>query len=246
MFTQTTVGILKCRVRERTRSRSCSPDTVGSVTANTRVAPVTEAITGHPIPGGAVHDDPRMIPFLGDPSGFPADRGDQLARVFGRNAQPGMNHGTAAGLRYHPFAAEPLREIDGFLRAEPDAHTTAFAGNRVNGEPRPVRGLPVHSHRTEPAVRQARPAIGTMILANDRFMATEEVMAFLYLWQKDKVQIRRIHVTVRDDGPVGQNGEACRHAGLARPALAADDNELFHAGESFPGLFSAPPAPGFS
>ena len=46
LFTHTAVGILKWRVSSSTRSKSCNPESVGSVTTNTCVAPVTEAITG--------------------------------------------------------------------------------------------------------------------------------------------------------------------------------------------------------
>ena len=52
LLTQTKAGTLKCRASSSVRIRSCSPDIEGSVTITTAEAPVTEAMTEQPIPGG--------------------------------------------------------------------------------------------------------------------------------------------------------------------------------------------------
>ena len=52
LLTQTMAGTLKKAARSATRSMSCFPETVGSVTMSTPLAPPREAITGQPTPGG--------------------------------------------------------------------------------------------------------------------------------------------------------------------------------------------------
>ena len=52
LLTQTMLGTLKKAASSATRSMSCLPETVGSVTIRTAVAPPRDAITGQPIPGG--------------------------------------------------------------------------------------------------------------------------------------------------------------------------------------------------
>ena len=85
------------------------------------------------------------------------------------------------------------------------------------------------SAQPEPAVRQARAAAGAVILPDDRLVPAAELVAFLDPRRKDQVQVRRVHVAVGDDRPVGQHGKRRGQAGLARPALAADDDQFLHA-----------------
>jgi hypothetical protein len=82
-------------------------------------------------------------------------------------------------------------------------------------------------------MRQARSAAGAILGPDDRPMPAPELVAFPDPRRKDQVQIRRIHVTVDDNGPVGQNGERGNQAGLARPAFTADDDKFLHASLSF-------------
>ena len=110
LLTQTAAGISKCLARERTRSRSCSPETVGSVTASTREAPVTDAITGQPIPGGPSTRIRRL--FSRRCAGPPSAPWKPACRSSRRQAEPGMDHRAAPRIGDHPLAAEPLREID--------------------------------------------------------------------------------------------------------------------------------------
>jgi hypothetical protein len=118
--------------------------------------------------------------FFGNPSGLPADRGDQFAGVFRGDTKTGMDHGSAAGLRYHPFSAEALAKGNGFNRTEADADTASFAGSRINGEDSfPFRVL-FHGHGIEAAQFPANSAADTAILANDSLMPAPEYMPFLY------------------------------------------------------------------
>ena len=88
--------------------------------------------------------------------------------------------------------------------------------------------LAVHPHRIEPAVREARAATGAVLLTDDRLVTAAELMAFLDPRRKHQMQVGRVHVAVGDDRPIGQDGKGGGQTGLARPALAADDNELLH------------------
>ena len=61
--------------------------------------------------------------------------------------------------------------------------------------------------------------------------------------REDEVEVRRVDVRVRHDGPLGEDGERRRQARLSGPALPAHDDDLFHPLLLSPGVSRTSPPP---
>jgi len=178
---------------------------------------------------GAVHDDQGMPLLLGDATGLAAHHGDELARVLGRDAQPGVDHGPAPGLRDHPVPAGTVGKIDGLLRTEVRAHPAALAGYGVNTEGVPARSCLVPHDGIVPAQVLAGAAPGAVLLPDHGLAAADELVLRHDLRLQEQVHVRRVHVAVRYDRVLCQHGQRGSQAGLARTTLAADDDKLLYA-----------------
>jgi len=179
--------------------------------------------------GRPVGDDQRQAPLFRHAAGFLPDRGHQLAGVFCRGGQTGMDHGAATRLREHPFAAKPLRKIDGLCRAEPHAHAAPLAGDRIDL----IEGFAERTlhivNRVKAAQLGARPAASTGFAADHRFIPAPEIRFRDNLRRQHQMQVRRIHIAIGQHGASGrERREGGRHAGLAGAALAADDHTLLN------------------
>jgi len=115
LFTQTQAGIPKCRASASTRSKSCSPERVGSATMRTRFAPLKHAITGQPMPGG-----PSMRT-----SGHPASRATR--RASPRTAETSLPEFPWPGRR-RAWTIGPKRELE-------RNHSPVSAGSRRMASP---------------------------------------------------------------------------------------------------------------
>jgi hypothetical protein len=119
-------------------------------------------------------------------------------------------------------------EVNGIDRAEVNAYTASFTGDRVNCK-RGFAGLiTIHSDGIEPTSRQTGSASNTVLLADSRLLAATECTTVLYAGLKDKMQVSGIHVAVRKNLVFRKHGERRNDAGFASAALAAYDNDLFH------------------
>ena len=172
--------------------------------------------------------------FFGDRTRGLAHLGHQFARVFGRDAQSGVDQWTVAGVGDVTFTTFALGKIDGLQRAGAHADAAPFAGQRVNHVFGLASLIADGQDRSVTTKVQAASTAETILIANGGLVAGDEGIAPEDRGIQDQVQVRRIHVAIGQHLALGQRGE-CRHdAGLARPALAADDDQFFHDAASRP------------
>jgi len=132
----------------------------------------------------------------------------------------GVHHGTQTGIGNIPLPTGIFRKVNGLFRAKIDADPTAFTINRVDDK--------IVADGIEPAHINTQSALGTAIKRDHGGVAAGEIGFLTDVGLQQKMQIRRIHVRITQHLVLAQGGKACRQAGFACSALAADDNEFFH------------------
>jgi hypothetical protein len=160
-----------------------------------------------------------MTVFPGQTPRFTAHGGDQFPGILRGDPQSCMNHGSAAGLGHHPFAAQGFGEIDGLYGTETNTHPASLAGNRIDG----VRlAFTACSNCVEPAYFKAFPAADTIRRTDYRLVTAAEFMPFPDTRREDEMQIRGVHIAIGEHRKPGKNGKGGRNTRLAGPSLAAD------------------------
>ena len=97
-FTHIAVSTPRSRAKLITRIASCTPLGVGSATTNACWAFVSDAMTGQPMPGRAVHDHQREPSVFGQTPSLASYNTDKLAAVFLARSELGMDHRAKASL----------------------------------------------------------------------------------------------------------------------------------------------------
>ena len=198
-----------------------TPETVGSVTASTRSAPASEAITGQPMPGEP-STMTRGRPAPPPRPGLVAHQRHELAGVVFGDAETRVDQRSEARLGDHPGAVHDGLHADGVGGAHPTAELAALAGDGVDG----VAVVGGAEHGREAADLGAASAGGAGLGIDDRLTAAAELVLSAELGAEHQVQVGGVDVAVGEHGAAGQRRERGHDARLAGAALAADHDQL--------------------
>jgi len=133
-----------------------------------------------------------------------------------------MDHEPEAAVAHVPVTTVIIGKIDGLLRTE--LHADAAAFTMVINKESPV----MRTYRFETAQIGTLATTDAVLLTDPGAVSRDERRAFLDLRLQQDVQVGRIHIQVTDDLAFGQMGKGGTDRGFARPALAADDDDLTH------------------
>jgi hypothetical protein len=183
-----------------------------------------------PDAGRAVHHQQIQISLLRDRARVLPDQRHQLPGVFPAGVQARVDHRTVARLGDIPLPAAPQDELHRLGWAHVPTHATPFAGeghHSIRLRNSPVAGT-VKRDGTEPTMFGACAAARAPIRDDAGPSPSLELFDPQGFRREDQVQIGGVHIAIGQHLSLRQRGERGDHARLARPALAAEDDQLLH------------------
>ena len=202
---------------------------VGSTTNRARLAPVSEAITGHPIPG--------------EPSQSTSSRFCRAATcpAVRRSCVTSLPEFSAATPNW-AWTIGPQRVSDtNHSPQTAGSNSIAFSAQKSKHTPQPSQAIvstrkvlapavarPVEVDRVETAQLLALAARRAMARLDPRLATGGETLPPRDARLEDQVQVSRVHVAIGDHGFFCQRGERRQDRRLPGAAFAADDHKFLH------------------